>query len=333
MGCFTGEILTLTWNRTSYGLPTSFPEDYDCWTAFLRDTEQQPSAALDLKPHRESLLRSLNKMTSTFQAFSTTPFFASLRGPTGDDVTTAETDVMYPRSLDNLLLSGKGLQSRYAQMFRQVNLFAFRGTLPTSLLARANGLATPHAPDFLLMHPQSRLYTLQDSDMKFAARAILYILPTNEHNLQESAIMNTTEGPKDAYAAFRKLFRSAHAWPRHDRLTNTFVHLIRKSGFRVLANAPTPNAGARSEVDFLVCRLTDIKDVAFDVSVAVSDSTQVSSQNAASAGTAANLRAQYKREKYEELPRGWLRLQPAYLRGHWLHSQICSCLGASPLYV
>ena len=112
--------------------------------------------------------------------------------------------------------------------------------------------------------------------------------------------MNTTEGPKDAYVAFRKLFRSAHAWPRHDRLTNTFVHLIRKSGFRVLANAPTPNAGARSEVDFLVYGLADNKDVAFNVLVAVSDSTQVSSQNAASAGAAADLRAQHKREKYED---------------------------------
>ncbi len=37
----------------------------------------------------------------------------------------------------------------------------------------ANGRATPHAQDFLPMHPQSRLHTLQD----------------------------TTEGPKDAFVA------------------------------------------------------------------------------------------------------------------------------------
>jgi len=67
-----------------------------------------------------------------------------------------------------------------------------------------------------------------------------------------------------------------------------------------LVNAPTPNAGARSEVDFLVYGLANNKDVAFDVSVAVTDSTQVSSQNAASAGAAADLRAQRKREKYED---------------------------------
>ena len=103
-------------------LQTSYPADFDWWMAFLRDTEQQPSTALDLKPYRESLRRSLNKVTNTFQTFSVTPFFASLRGPTGDDVTAAETDVMYPRTLDNLLLSGKGLQNRYAQMFHQVNL-------------------------------------------------------------------------------------------------------------------------------------------------------------------------------------------------------------------
>jgi hypothetical protein len=85
-------------------LQTSFPEDYDWWAAFLRDTEQQPSTALNLKPYRESLRRSLNKVTSAFQAFSTTPFLASLRGTTGDDVTIAETDVMYPRTLERSLL-------------------------------------------------------------------------------------------------------------------------------------------------------------------------------------------------------------------------------------
>ena len=66
------------------------------------------------------------------------------------------------------------------------------------------------------MHPQSRHHTLQDSDMKFATCAILYIPPTNEHYLlptAESVIMNTNEGLNDAYVAFRMLFRSAHAWP------------------------------------------------------------------------------------------------------------------------
>ena len=64
--------------------------------------------------------------------------------------------------------------------------------------------------DFLIMHPSCKAHQLSSDDMKFGARLLLYLPPTNEDYLQmtPSQVLRDVSGPRDAFVEFRSLFRA-----------------------------------------------------------------------------------------------------------------------------
>ncbi len=103
------------------------------------------------------------------------------------------------------------------------------------------------------MHPSCKIHQLTSEDMKFAARGLLYLPPTNEDYLHvsPSQVLTDGTGPPDAFIAFRGLFRASHAWPRHDSLTQLFNTMLKRSGYRTRLEVQVPNAGSRGRVDIV----------------------------------------------------------------------------------
>ena len=137
--------------------------------------------------------------------------------------------------------------------------------------------------------------------MRYGARQVLFP-PTNDMfvvpSVQQS-LVGGEEVRKDAFTEFRAHFRECHAWPRHNNFTTLFIKMLRSLRFSVLPSNRVPVGQIRGEADFLVYGLSDeVGDVAFDISVTTSDSSNLVTRSAAVAGVAAEKRAQEKRDKY-----------------------------------
>ena len=123
--------------------------------------------------------RSLDQVKGTFQSYTNHALFVLPKNSSGETVSAAELAAMYPTSLDALLDSDDTqLQGRYLQMLNSVNERELRGTLPGPLLSLLNGRASPHAQDFLIMHPFSRHLTLPNADMEFGVWGLRRSFPS-----------------------------------------------------------------------------------------------------------------------------------------------------------
>ena len=279
-------------------LAQHFEEDHDWWTTFLESDSVDSFLALD--QISLSAKRSLQRVRTGFEAFKTTTTFTAQRSKTGTPLTEAETSARYPLTIANVLTAEDGLQHRLTWMLLHNKHREFQTSLPASLRALAIGHEAPHAQDFLIMHPSCKAHQLSSDDMKFGARLLLYLPPTNEDYLQmtPSQVLRDVSGPRDAFVKFRSLFRAAHAWPRHDSLIQLFDLMLKKSGYRTRLEVHVPNAGAQNRVDIVAYGLFHNTDVAFDVSVIAADSVNIINQTSAEAGFAAGKRARQKEVMY-----------------------------------
>ena len=279
-------------------LEKHFPADYAWWTSFL--PSDTATDFLDLEKFRVSAKRSLGKVRTAFDTFKTTPTFLSQRTESGDPLSEADINQRYPLTIEHVFDARSGLQERLTWMVHHNKHNTFLTTLPASLRALALGRASRHAQDFLIMHPSCKIHQLTSEDMKFAARGLLYLPPTNEDYLHvsPSQVLTDGTGPPDAFIAFRGLFRASHAWPRHDSLTQLFNTMLKRSGYRTRLEVQVPNAGSRGRVDIVAYGLFHNTDVAFDVSVTTADTVDTITQASAEVGFAAKKRARLKESKY-----------------------------------
>ena len=276
-------------------------DDFNWLMSVLDGTEEivDGSMAADI---RSSVALSLTRAAETLVKFRTTPAFKALESSPGRPLSDSDVAARYPTTLGDVIRSEGKLQQDIVFMGQAVLYEDFLATLSAPNLAVARGSATPHAKDFLRMHPSSRDHRLTDADMRYGARQVLFLPPTNDMFVVPSVqqlLVGGVEVRKDAFTEFRARFRECHAWPRHNNLTTLFIKMLRSLRFSVLPSNRVPVGQIRGEADFLVYGLSDeLGDVAFDVSVTTSDSLNLVTRSAAVAGVAAEKRAQEKRDKY-----------------------------------
>lgn len=286
---------------------THFPSEYELWSTTLDDNNSGDIDYNDITTYATGMAKSMfmafKKTTARFNPYKETAAFKNLKNIDGEPLSPPEIAKRFPLNFDDLMESDGKVQATLADMAAEVKTAAVRDKLRPSLLALLNGQASPHAADFLVMHPQSHFHKLSNADMKFAARTHIFIPPTNEIYTSQNTgqlLINEPNYVPDAFVSFRDNARDTHAWPRHNALTNIFIHILRKMGHSVRGNPRVPIGQTRGEADFLVYGLHDNQDVAFDVSVTASDCVSTATQAAARAGVAAEVRAKQKRNKYED---------------------------------